>query len=373
MECIIKRRRAKGWSYFVAYRIDGKSHWKKAGERKIDAERLKAKIEHGLHTGTHRELPEITFGELADKWLKLKVTQVRPKTFASYKPHAERLKSAFGRHKAKNINQEMVEKFAADLSTQSIGPATVAKCLTIAGGIFRKGMQWGYLARNPAEFVDKPRIPKPDIEILEPEEIRKLIAATDERHRCLIMFACLTGCRQPEELGLRWADVDFADSRVFIRQTLQGKQFFEPKTESSRRTIDLPPILVTELKTHQARQAVELPQNPHDLVFTSKIGTPMQSRNVTRRILESALKRAGLRKVGFHSLRHSYVSMLIAQGENVKTIQVLVGHSSAQMTWDRYGHLFKGVAKEAVLNLQERLFGESNKSQEEITKSARNI
>jgi integrase len=356
MASIVKKTRQRGSAYFVVYRLDGKQRWKFGGRRRTDAERLKARIEHGLHTGTYQELPDITFKELAEKWLELKESQVRPKTFASYRPHVERLITAFGQYKVKNISQEMVERFAANLSAQGIAPATASRCLTLAGSIFRKGMQWGYLSKNPAEFVVKPKVPKPKVDILEPDEIKQLIDATDPRYHCLIMFACLTGCRQSEILGLRWADVDLANGRVFIRQTLQGNQFFEPKTESSRRVIDLLPVLVEELKTHQVRQAVELPQNPYDLVFTSLKGTPMKGRNVTQRILEPALKRAGLRKVGFHSLRHSYVSMLIAQGENVKTIQALVGHSSAKVTWDRYSHLFSGTTKKAVLRLGDRLF-----------------
>jgi integrase len=266
----------------------------------------------------------------------------------------KRLIKEYGDRKVKPISQEEMEAFAANISTleykvidnqgkekvKAISPATAGRCLTIAGAIFRAGQRWGYLNRNPAEFVRNPKASKAEIYFLEPDEIRRLIEATDPRHKCLIMFACLTGCRQSEILGLRWSDIDLMEGRAFVRQVLQGNQFFEPKTESSRRTVDLPEILVEELKQHQVRQAIELDQNAYDLVFTSREGTPMVSRNVTQRILEPALTRADLRKVSFHSLRHSYVSMLISQGENVKTIQALVGHASAKMTWDIYGHLF---------------------------------
>ena len=178
------------------------------------------------------------------------------------------------------------------------------------------------------------------------------------------MFACLTGCRQSEILGLRWSDVDLVAGKVYIRQVLQEGQFYKPKTETSRRTVDLPGGLVAELKTHQLRQAVELEANEHNLVFTTRAGTPMESRNVTRRIFEPALKRAELRKVGFHSLRHSYVSMLISQDVNVKTIQALVGHASAKMTWDIYGHLFEGETKKAVSRLEDAFL--NGKAEEDI-------
>ncbi len=114
--------------------------------------------------------------------------------------------------------------------------------------------------------------------------------------------------------------------------------------------------MVDELKTHQARLAVELSSNEHDLVFPNLNGKPMDSQNLRRRVLEPALKRAGIRQVGFHALRHSYVSMLVAQGENIKTIQQLVGHSSAKITWDTYAHLFSGTTKKAVNKLSKSLF-----------------
>ncbi|MCK4268051.1 MAG: site-specific integrase [Actinomycetia bacterium] len=367
MASIVKKTKNKGLAYYVVYRLDGKQYWKLAGSRRKDAEKLKSQIEHDIHTGTHQELPEITFRELANKWLDIKRTQVRPKTFASYKPHVSRLIDQFGPYKAKRITQEMVERFAAELSEQTVlAPATASRILTLLGGIFRKGQQWSYVGRNPAEHVSKPKLVKPEVEFLLPDEIKRLMKATDQRHRCLIMFACLTGCRQSEILGLRWSDIDLEAGMVNIRQVLQGGSFFEPKTPKSKRTIVIPPILVQELKVHKTRQAVELDANECDLVFTNQLGRPMHSRNLTQRVLEPTLRRAGLRRVGFHALRHSYVSLLINQGENVRFIQEQVGHSSATVTWDIYSHLFPENKKEAVLRLQNSLFKREDELQTKV-------
>jgi len=372
---IVKKNRRRKPAYFVVYRIDGKQLWKYAGQRRGDAEKLKAKIEHGIHTSTHQEMPDINFKELADKWLSLKKSEVRPKTFASYIPHIKRQVEQFGSHKVKNINQEMVESWFAELKKkEAFSPETIGRGITLLKGVFRKGMQWGYLGRNPAEFIAKPKAQKTEVEFLEPDEIKRLIKEADPRYRCLIMFACLTGCRISEILGLRWSDVDFNSSRIFIRQTLQGSKFFEPKSAASRRAVDIPPIMVEALKIHQARLAVELPSNDHDLVFPNLSGKPMDSQGLRRRRLEPALKRAGIRQVGFHALRHSYISMLIAQGENVKTIQQLAGHSSAKITWDTYGHLFEGTTKKAVNKLSSTLFsGEKELQKEEERKPQKNF
>ncbi|MDI6716590.1 MAG: tyrosine-type recombinase/integrase [Actinomycetota bacterium] len=358
MASIIRRATKKGYSYYVIYRHEGKQIWQYAGTKRHLAEKLKAKIEHEINTGIYEPVKDITFKELADKWLNLRIN-TRPKHYKSTKAHIVRFNAVFGHKEVKRITQEDLETFIISLQSQgTLSPASISRTIMILKSIFRKGIEWGYLSRNPAEAIKKPRVPKPNIEILEPSEIKKLIEATDEKHRCFIMFAALTGCRLSEVLALRWSDIDFASSRVFIRQTLQSGKFYEPKTNLSKRVIDIPPALVKELKIHQARLAVELPQNPYDLVFPTSVGTPREERNTVRRIFDVALKRAGLRKVGFHSLRHSYASQLIHQGEDILTVQRLLGHASAKTTLDRYGHLFEGKTKSAVAKLEESILKE---------------
>ena len=117
----------------------------------------------------------------------------------------------------------------------------------------------------------------------------------------------------------------------------------------------MPPVLVEALKVHQLRQSVELKANPLDLVFPNRAGRPMASRNLAQRIFEPALRAAGLRKVSFHALRHSYVSLLLSQGESIKFISRQVGHSSAKLTLDIYSHLMEGAEEAAMVRLEERL------------------
>lgn len=357
----------RGNNYFIRYYVNGKQYWETIGLRKKDAEAALAERLRQINRGEFYRVPDITFKELSQKWLELKKSQVRPKTLASYAPHVKRLTDCFGDYKVKEISQEMVERFQANLSQRrDISEATQVRCLTLASSIFRKGIQWGYLSKNPTEFVSKPKVPKKEMDYLTPEEIMKLIESTDTRYRTLIMFACLTGARLSEILGLRWDDVDFEGGRVYIRQTLQDGKFYEPKSEKSKRSIAIPSVLVEKLKVHQLNQAVELDENPYNLVFPNSIGKPIDARNLTRRVLGPALRVAGLRRVGFHTLRHSYVSMLINQGENIKFIQKQVGHSSAKITWDIYSHLFPESEREAVARLEERLFNKEAKIGQKI-------
>ena len=96
-----------------------------------------------------------------------------------------------------------------------------------------------------------------------------------------------------------------------------------------------------------------------DLLFPNEIGKPIDPSNLRKRIFEPALRRAGLRTVRLHDLRHSYASLIIHQGEHPKYIQAQMGNSSINITMDIYGHLMEGVNARATKGLDSTLFGEN--------------
>ena len=193
------------------------------------------------------------------------------------------------------------------------------------------------------------------MDFLSPEEMAALMKTTEEENRCLIMCACLTGMRQGEILGLEWGDIDFDSSRIFVRRTYQKGRFYEPKTSYSKRAIVIPESLLEALKEHQIRQMVNGTASVADLVFPNEVGKPIDPRNLVRRIFWPALVRAGLRRVRFHDLRHSYAAALLSKGENPKFIQRQLGHSRIQITLDLYGHLLPEAERDVAARLEQAL------------------
>jgi integrase len=125
------------------------------------------------------------------------------------------------------------------------------------------------------------------------------------------------------------------------------------KTEQSDRKVPLEPELIEELKIHKLNQIQDLKegQNPHRLVFTSEIGTPINPSNIDRRILSPALTLAGLKKVRWHDLRHSYATALISAGEPLAYVSKKLGHANPAITLKVYAH----VLPETEENEHERL------------------
>lgn len=178
--------------------------------------------------------------------------------------------------------------------------------------------------------------------VLDTPEIVALLDAASPNYRTLLAAAVFLGLRQGELLGLTWADVDFDAGLVRVRKQLdRSGSRVEPKTPKAVREVVLMPTLGRLLREHKLRTPFS---TPGDYVFTTSAGTPYYWRNVSKRGLERAKQRAGLDGEGrprlrFHDLRHTFASILVAQGENVVYVSRQLGHASVKQTLDTYAHL----------------------------------
>ena len=194
---------------------------------------------------------------------------------------------------------------------------------------------------------------KKSIEVLIPDEINELLdAVTDQKYKTLFRLAIMSGARQGELFGLKWSDIDWENSQVHIQRTFNNQQWYDVKTETSNRKIDLGPTTIAELK----KWKLACPPNRLNLIFPNEAGGPLNHNNVVSRYFNPALKKAKIKRFRFHDLRHTYASLLIEQGENIKYIQSQLGHSSPTVTWNVYAHLMKKVNQEAACRLENTVF-----------------
>jgi integrase len=339
-----------------------------------------------------------TFKEVADGWLMGKAG-CKPSTLDAWRVHIEI--HLVPLHKLR-VNQigignvetlrdalltEVTEKDATEEKPErkKLSAQTANKVLTTAAAILERAVRHNWCVKNPAASVERARIVPNQVleceaqsrdanhpvradEVLNLDEIRRLLGAADPSYRTLFMAAALTGMRSGELLGLRWSDVELQEKRIYIRRSLSWARvrdaenkppelaqprFFEPKTATSRRTIPIAPELVAALK----RWKLECPKGKDDLVFPAPSGAPAHRSNVLRRGLYPALSRAKLRRVDMHSLRHSFASILIAAGTPITEVQALLGHSSAQTTLKVYSHWFKSLKTGSIDALAKVLLG----------------
>jgi integrase len=166
------------------------------------------------------------------------------------------------------------------------------------------------------------------------------------------LTAIMTGMRRGELLALQRGDIDWHAGQIHVRRGLYKGRFITPKSRKGFREIDMAPTLAHTLQGH----LLQVSDSPDALAFPAKRGKPFDPDNLVKRKFQPTLVRAGLRQVRFHDLRHTYASLLINNGENIKYISEQMGHASVQITLDRYGHLFPNVRRDAVMRLEKSLF-----------------
>ncbi len=338
------------------------------GTTKTQAKKVLREIEEMVERGTYLPMGRIpTFAKVAKDWLKYKEPNIRHSTFEQYQGHIRNhLLPYFGNTKINRINFNAIEKFIAYGREKGIIPATLRKLLVTLGSILRYAVQRKFLESNPVREMEKPKTTqKNKVDLLKPREIRALIGnSTNQKFKTLFTLATMSGMRQGEILGLKWDNIDWLNCQVHVKRTFNHGRFYEPKSEASRRAIDLGPTVISELKKWKMAYA----PTEQNLVFPNSVGRPMDANNLIKREFEAALRRAGLRKIRFHDLRHSYASLLIDRGEHPKYIQVQMGHSSINITMDTYGHLMKAVNQDAAKRLDEAVFGKDGDILETETK-----
>jgi integrase len=227
-----------------------------------------------------------------------------------------------------------------------------------------EAVRWGLIARNAAALVDGPRVERFPIKPFTPEEARRLLEAVKgDRLEALYSVALTMGLRQGEALRLTWKDIDLGLGYVRISKQLQrihgSPELVEPKTERSRRTLAMPPMIARALRDHCSRQELErrdAGKRWHDtgLVFTTPNGTPLDGTAVTKEF-HRVLDRAGLPQRRFHNLRHSCATLLLVQGVSPRVVMDVLGHSQIGLTMNTYSHVIPDLRRDAAKRMQDLL------------------
>ena len=222
---------------------------------------------------------------------------------------------------------------------------------------------------NPARSVERPVYRATRRPTLQPDQVRRLLdAATGHRLEGMIVLAVLHGLRYGEAAALRWRDIDFRERELNVVHTLEERrdgsgELVSPKTEASQRTVPLSKIALGVIQRHRTELGV-LP-HPDRLIFTDSHDKPLRRTTFSRQVWGPLRKAAGLetvevhgqpRRLRYHDLRHSFVSMLIAHGTDVATISEVVGHADAEVTHRIYSHALKQPVRATADRIDE-LFG----------------
>jgi integrase len=223
------------------------------------------------------------------------------------------------------------------LGTLPLANGTKAKLRNLMHAIFNHAQRYEWTDHNPIQFVrqsaKRERIP----DVLTVEEIGRLLGELSEPWRTAVFLAVTTGLRVSELLALRWSDCDFSEGEIHLSRGIVRQIVGEMKTEASRKPLPMDGGLADVLM----RWRGICPYNqPSDYIFGSPQmdGTqPYWPNAAMEKHLRPAAKRAGITKrIGWHTLRHTFGTLVKSQGADVATTQALMRHANASITMDRY-------------------------------------
>jgi integrase len=186
------------------------------------------------------------------------------------------------------------------------------------------------------------------------DEVATLADTIDARYRALVLVAAYSGLRAGELIGLRRKHVDLLRRTITVVEQVQyiGGRMVQsvPKSSAGRRQVALPGLVVVALDDHLGRYSEP---GPDGLVFPAPEGGYLRLENFRKRAWNPATVAAGVAPLRVHDLRHTCASLAIAAGADVKVLQRMMGHASAALTLDRYGHLMPGQARSVADRLDE--------------------
>jgi integrase len=333
---------------------EGKRHIKTFETKKTATAWLvtaQGEVSRGVHTP---ESTSITVAEAAQIWIERgELEKLERSTLRQYRNHVDlHIKpSRIGTEKLAKLSTPTIEAFRDDLLRKCSRPMArkvLASLKSILGEAQRRGLVAHSAARPVRVDVKKRDQQRLAVgrDIPSKEEIQTILAKADGRWRPLLITAIFTGMRASELRGLTWGAVDFESKVIYIRQRANlWCDIGAPKSSAGQREIPMAPMVVNALREWR----LACPRGPAGLVFPNGNGNVENHANIANRGFYALQLAAGIvnpkgkPKYGLHALRHFFASWAIDQGFSPKRVQVLLGHSSIQMTFDVYGHLFPSL------------------------------
>jgi integrase len=343
----------------------GREH-AKGFSRKVDAQQWLNKQVSDQVTGTWTDpaLSGVTFGEMAQRWISTKVTRAA-KTVAGYESLLETLilprwENVALREVSFDDLQVWISSLSVDGSVRfqgkGLSASRVRQAHQVIGAVLKFAVKAKHLATNPADGIDLPTRPEVQQSCLTHEQLHRLAVASG-RFRTLVLVLGYCGLRFGEAAALQVGDIDLKSRRIRVSRSVtyvRGTGRVEGSTKNhSARMVPVPKFLVPLLTT-------EIQGSRESLVFPSRRGgylSPGEVRWVFDPAVQSvraatkAQRAQEIEETGQaqtpefpvicpNELRHSCASLAISAGANVKVLQGLMGHKTATLTLDRYGHLF---------------------------------
>lgn len=323
--------------------------------------------------GTLATGPRKKLGDHIDWWLEeVKKLRLEESSYIRYRGVLDvHILPNLGHIQLQKLTLQKIQTFYNEKLKGELSSNTVHQMHGILHGALAYAVKARLISHNPCDGVSLPPPEKRKVQPLTLEQVQHLLKTAHESSpysplEVFVALALTTGMRHGEIISLRWEDIDFEEGSIYVHRNvgylkLEKYQYIEgdPKTDAGRRTIPLAPAVSDLLKTHRVRQnEIRLKAGSHwedhDLVFCNRRGhffNPTYLRTCFYQLLE----RAKLPRMHIHDLRHEASDLFRSMGIDIKVIQEILGHSSADITANVYSQILPHMRKDASEKIN-RLF-----------------
>lgn len=371
------------WMFVVDLGIGGDGKRRQAKRRgfatKAEAQAVLDELRVDVRKGNYVAPVRQTFADyLTNTWLPAIRATIEKSTYESYARNVRlHIIPGLGGIPLQQLDAPMLNRFYADLLEHGrkdgkpggLSARTVRYIHTIVGRALREAVDWDKLVKNVAPKAGPPSASSaksPEMKTWDaPTLARFLDELREDRHQPAWLFLATTGCRRGEALGIRWADVDLDKAHVLLFQTISAinhEIVIAPRTKSGKpRPIEIDAATVTALRAVRKRQAEErLLLGPaykdHDLVFARADGSPQHPEHFSN-AFERRVARYKFPRIRLHDLRHTWATLALQAGVDVKIVSERLGHTSTKITWDIYQHVTPVMQADAAETVARLIFG----------------
>ncbi|MFT8878779.1 MAG: site-specific integrase [Oenococcus sp.] len=357
-------------SYYFRIVLNGKpTHKRGFSNRKEAVNAYRAyKVAEANGQLESQQVKRIKFNELAKTWLTMKEKDVRPSTFRKIKynfvNHVQNVKPFRGCF-LDELTPAQAQAFINKLSTQLVRYDQV---FDIVDQIYKKAVQYGYIQKNPFSEIDKPRRKKAplrdSVNFYDKEELIRFLKSAYQLYNkghysryAFFRLLAFTGMRKGEALALSWGDVDLINKTLSISKTVvtttSGEMISEaPKTKAGNRLMTLDDDTVSvlaewKLRQHQLYKALGYESSPCEFVFNSSVNAFI-TLGKPRQWCREIAKAADLPPIIIHGFRHTYATLAVQSGMDIKQLQYQLGHRDVHTTLQIYAEVTNQQKKETA-------------------------
>ncbi len=378
--------------YWIAqltiYDEDGNSKRKtfSGKSQKIVKEKIDKAKKDLMTDGKVYEPSKITFDKFSEEWLVTVKPTIKYLTYQSYsgilKTH---LLPKFGKYKLSDFTRYKIQRYINELtntgklvhgehsvkknvrSTELLSPKTIKNIHGVLSRVLQYAVDMELIKSNPAAGLKHlPKIEKSEIHPLTSEEIILFLKALKgNRYENFFLVTLFSGMRESESVGLLWENVDFERGAIVIdKQWRRETKQFETTKNGKEREVYLPPFVMQALKNEQTKQVEKrleaaehwqgwknIQERPNWFVFTNDLGGVLL-QNTLLKAFKKILKEAGIPERKIHDLRHTFATMSLHNGDDIKTVQENLGHATAAFTLSVYAHSTDEMKKASASRME---------------------